>query len=74
MKVRQLPKTRMESMNDRVINVPIGDANISKRVNSLPRTEENSGMVNIGIKRKLNMTNYHKYGLINPDRVFKACK
>ena len=73
-KIRQLPKTRMDAMNDRVINVPIDDDNIAKRVTSLPRTEENSGMVNIGIKRKLNMKNYHKHGLINPDRVFKACQ
>ena len=73
-KVRQLPKTRMAAMNDRVINVPISDDNIAKRVTSLPRTEDNSGMVNIGLKRKLNMTNYHKYGLINPDRVYQACK
>merc|ERR1739838_1001512 len=31
-------------------------------------------MVNIGLKRKLNMKNYHKYGLINPHRVYKACE
>lgn len=73
-KVRQLPKTRMNAMNDRVINVPIGDDNIAKRVNSLPRTEEDSGMVNVGLKRKLNMKNYHKHGLICPHRVFKACE
>jgi len=29
-KVRQLPKTRMVAMNDRVINVPIPDNNIAK--------------------------------------------
>ena len=53
----------------RVINVPIGDDNIAKRVNSLPRTESNSGIVNVGIKRKLNLKNYHSFGLINPGRV-----
>ena len=73
-KIRQLPKTRMMAMNDRVINVPINDDNIARRVKSLPRTEENSGMINVGLKRKLNMKNYHKYGLINPVRVFKACE
>ena len=71
-KVRQLPKTRMDAMNDRVINVPISDENISKRVTSLPRTSDNSGMVNIGLKRKLNMKNYHKQGLINPHKVYQA--
>ena len=73
-KIRQLPKTRMDAMNDRVINVPIDDDNIAKRVTSLPRTEKNSGMVNIGIKRKLKMKTYHKHGLINPDRIFKSTK
>ena len=73
-KVRALPKTRMAAMNDRVINVPITDENIAKRVNSLPRTEKISGMVNVGLKRKLNMKNFHKHGLINPVRVYEACQ
>ena len=58
----------------RVINVPIDDQNIAKVVTSLPRTEDDSGMVNIGLKRKLNMKSYHRHGLINPDRVYKACE
>ena len=50
------------------------DDNIAKRVNSLPRTTDNSGMVLIGLKRKLNMKNVHKFGLINPESVYKACE
>ena len=73
-KVRQLPKTRMSALNDRVINVPIEDDNIAKTVASLPRTENSSGMINIGLKRKLNMKNLHKFGLISPNRVYEACK
>ena len=65
-KVHQLPKTRMQAMNDRVINDAIDDDNIGKRVKSLSRTEHNSGMLNIGLNRKLNMKTYHKQGLINP--------
>ena len=45
----------MAAMNDRVINVAIADDNIAKLVDSLPRTEDNSGLVNVGLKRKLNM-------------------
>ena len=74
MKIRQLPKTRMMALNDRVINIPLTDENIAKTVTSLPRNDDNSGMINIGLKRRLNMKNYHQHGLINPDRVFKACK
>ena len=49
-KVRQLPKTRMNVMNDRVINIPIEDADIIKEVTSLPRTDKNSGMVTVKLK------------------------
>ena len=73
-KVRQLPKTRMSALNDRVINVPVEDDNIAKTVASLPRTENSSGMINIGLKRKLNMKNVHNFGLISPNRVYEACK
>ena len=73
-KIRKLPKTRMSALNDRVVNVPIEDDNIAKTVSSLPRTDENSGMVNVGLKRKLDMKNTHKFGLINPSRVYKACE
>merc|ERR1739838_648646 len=69
-KIRNLPKTRMEAMNDRVINVPIPDDNIAKNVNTLPRNENNSGMVNVKIKRTMKMKNFHKAGMINPPRVY----
>ena len=52
----------------------IQDDNIAKTVASLPRTEDDSGMVNVGIKRRLKMKNYHKSGLISPNRVYKACE
>ena len=52
MKIRNLPKTRMEALNDRVINIPIQDDNIAKVVNTLPRSESNSGMVNVKLKKK----------------------
>ena len=65
MKIRN-PKTGMEALNDRVINIPIQDDNIAKVVNTLPRSESNSGMVNVKLKRKMKMKNYHKAGLIAP--------
>ena len=37
----------------KVINVPIADDDIIKTVTSLPRTEENNGIVDITMKRKL---------------------
>ena len=40
MKVRQLPKTRMEAVNDRIINIPIEDGDLIKKVISLARTKK----------------------------------
>ena len=31
-------------------------------------------MVNVGLRRKLNMKNYHMYGLIKPHHVYQACE
>ena len=69
MKIRNLPKTGLQALNDRVINVPIQDENIAKVFNILPRSESNSGMVNVKLKRKMKMKNYHKAGLIAPIRI-----
>jgi hypothetical protein len=71
-KVRQLPKTRMDAMNDRVINAAIEDDDIIKHVTSLPRTEQNSGMITVGMKRKMDIKNYHKLGMIRPENIYKA--
>ena len=72
LKVRQLPKTRMPIINDRVINVPIDDDDIIKTVNSLPRTELNNGMVTVGLKRDKEMKNCHKIERIRPSQVKDA--
>ena len=71
-KVRKLPVSRMDSMNDRIINVAIEDEDIIKEVTSLPRTEKNSGMVTVGMKRKLDLKNYHKLGMIRPEAIYDA--
>lgn len=71
-KVRELPKTRMNSINDRVVNVPIEDDDIIREVTSLPRTEKNSGLVTVRLKRKLAMKTYHKKGYIRPEKIYAA--
>ena len=48
-KDQTITQTIMDAMNNMVINVPIEDDNISKRISSLPRTEKNSGIVSIRI-------------------------
>ena len=71
-KVRELHPTRMEAMNDYVINVPIEDDDIVKTVTSLPRTEKNSGMITLGLKRDMVYKTYHKLEMIRPDKVYEA--
>ena len=71
-KVRELYPTRMEAMNDYVINVPIEDDDIVKTVTSLPRTEKNSGMITLGLKRDMVYKTYHKLEMIRPDKVYEA--
>ena len=72
LKVRQLPKTRMSAINDRVINVPIDDDDIIKTVSDLPRTKKDHGMVSVGLKRDLSLKNFHKLGKISPKKVYDA--
>ena len=60
----------MKVMNDRIISVPIPDDNIAKRVNTLPRNENNCGIVTVRLKRRMKMKNYHNIGIINTDRVY----
>ena len=45
LKLRKLPKTRMDVTNDRLINIPISDDDIIKNVTSLPRTSEMYGII-----------------------------
>ena len=71
-KIRQLRPTRMDAMNDHVINVPIEDDDIIKTVTSLPRTEKNNGMVTVGLKRDMKYDSFHKLQMIRPEKVYEA--
>ena len=71
-KVREVGKTRMSKMNDRVINVPMDDDDIIKTVTNLPRTEKNSGLVIVGLKRDLTLKKFEKLEMISPDKVYNA--
>ena len=71
-KIRQLNPTRMDAMNDHIVNVPIEDDDIIKTVTSLPRTQKNNGMVTVGLKRDLIYKTFHKLQMIRPDKVYEA--
>ena len=71
-KVREMHKSGMSKMNDHVINVPIGDDDIIKTVNALPRTQINNGLVTVGLKRDVAIKKFHKLQLVRPDKVHEA--
>ena len=71
-KIRQLPKTRMEVANDRIINVQIPDDDIVKTVTALPRTKDNDGFINLKLKRKMEYKTYHKFETVRPDLIYEA--
>ena len=71
LKVRKLPKTQMDILNDRVINVPIGDDDLLKTARSLPRSSDN-GLVPINLKRKMDLKSCYKSELIRPEKIYKA--
>ena len=72
LKVRQLPKTQMDIINDKCVNIPISDDDLIKIVKSLPRTKDTNGIINLKMKRKLKYKSYYKMEAIRPEAVYKA--
>ena len=72
LKVRKLPRTRMDATNDRLINVPISDDDIAKTVKSLPRTPDKDGFINLKYKRKMEYKSYYKFETVRPHIVYES--
>jgi hypothetical protein len=66
MKVRPLPRSRMDGIIDRVINVPLTDADVANTLASLPRTPDESFLCSVKLKRMQKLKNVHKEALIRP--------
>ena len=71
-KMRQLPKTRMPIVNDRLINVPITDDDVLQTVTSLPRTPDKDGFINLKLKRKMEYKSYHMIETVRPHYVYDS--
>ena len=74
MKIKKLPKSRMQAIADRVINVPIMDEDIINTVTSLPRPPDKSGLVGVRLKRKMDLKNAHIESFVRPFMLFEALK
>ena len=72
MKVTKLPRDNMKGMVDRIINVPLVDEDINKTVSILPRHPDESQLVAVQLKRRIEMKNSHIEGYIRPNVILKA--
>ena len=72
LKLRELPKTRMDCVNDRIINIPISDDDVVKNVTQLPRTSENNGIINLKWKRRLKYKSYYRMEVVRPKETYEA--
>ena len=72
LKIRELYKTGMKKINDRVINVPLDDDEIIKTVTSLPRSKKNHGLIIVGLKRDEIYQDFHILDMIDPKKVFEG--
>ena len=72
MKIKKLPRSGMNAMVDRVINVPLEDDDVQNTVNSLPRPPNKAGVIGVRLKRKMEMKNAHLEQYVRPDMLEEA--
>ena len=60
-------------MFDKVINVPVAGDSVTHTLNSLPRTMDEAGLIEVTFKRKLEYkTSHHRGQLVNPKKLYKV--
>ena len=64
----------MPKIVDKVINVPIYDADIENTITSLPRMPSEASIVEVELKRKIEMKNTHAHAYIRPVATINAAK
>ena len=62
----------MSAVKDRLVNVPVGAADVLNTMKSIPRTPREAGLIQVKLKRKLKYKNYHKHEYIDPNKIFKT--
>jgi hypothetical protein len=71
-KIYLLPKSRMAAVTDKVINVPICEANINETISLFPRTPSEAFIVPIKLKRKKQYKNSVAEAYIRPHLINEA--
>ena len=70
--IKKLPTTRMKANFDKIISVPIEEDDVSKTISALPRHPDQSKIVAVQLKRKLEMKNTHLQEFIRPAKCIRA--
>jgi hypothetical protein len=73
-KIKLLPKSRMGAIVDRVIMVPLGDEDIEKTINCLPRMPSKAALLPVRFKRMKSLKNDHMTAFIRPEMVVAGVK
>ena len=71
-KIYQLPKSRMAACKDHLINIPINSEDVMNTLQSLPRTPEEAGLLEVKLKRRLNYKSTHQQAYIDTRKIYKA--
>ncbi len=72
MKIKQLPKSRMAGIVDRVIDVPLESKDIEETIAKMPRMISKSATTFVKLKRMKSMKNTHMEAYIRPRAVVDA--
>ena len=67
-----LSRSRQKAMVDKVISVPVEEDDVSKTISNLPRHPDDSKIVAVQLKRKLEMKNTHLEEYIQPKKCIDA--
>ena len=77
LKIVHLPKSRWHAVQDKTVNVPILDDDILKTLNTVqafPRKSDESGLIPVKLKRKLEFKNKHLEAYVRPEALYDALK
>ena len=72
MKIFKLPKSRMPALKDKVINVPLTSIDLQTTAQVLPRSLDDSLLVNVQFKRSKDFKNVHSEALVRPHVLLRA--
>ena len=71
-KMAKLPKSRIDCIKDKVVNVPVEGEDILNTIQSFPRSFDESCIIPVQFKRMKSMKNTHLSAFVRPKVLYKA--